>query len=159
MIALLQLFSTDRKLLEIRGNLIIRQLCINLRPERIYRTFADCIEKDEDIEFSSIMVQNLNNNLITAPELAELRKRLRNIDNKEGQAFFVALFKAWSHNAVATFSLCLLAQAYEQAYSLLQIFADLEMTVNMLIQIDKLVQLLESPVFTCQSPLNDAKAS
>lgn len=150
MIALLQLFSTDRKLLEIRGNLIIRQLCINLRPERIYRTFADCIEKDEDIEFSSIMVQNLNNNLITAPELAELRKRLRNIDNKEGQAFFVALFKAWSHNAVATFSLCLLAQAYEQAYSLLQIFADLEMTVNMLIQIDKLVQLLESPVFTCK---------
>ena len=27
--------------------------------------------------------------------------------------------------------------------------AELEMTVNMLIQIDKLVQLLESPVFTC----------
>lgn len=29
--------------------------------------------------------------------------------------------------------------------------AELEMTVNMLIQIDKLVQLLESPVFTCKS--------
>jgi hypothetical protein len=28
--------------------------------------------------------------------------------------------------------------------------ADLEMTVNTLIQIDKLVQLLESPVFTCK---------
>lgn len=28
--------------------------------------------------------------------------------------------------------------------------AELEMTVNMLIQIDKLVQLLESPVFTCE---------
>ena len=27
--------------------------------------------------------------------------------------------------------------------------AELEMTVTMLIQIDKLVQLLESPVFTC----------
>jgi hypothetical protein len=150
MVALLQLFSTDRKLLEIRGNLIIRQLCINLQPERIYRTLADCIEKDEDIDFSSIMVQNLNNNLITAPELAELRKRLRNPDSKDGQAFFVALFRAWCYNAVATFSLCLLAQAYEQAYNLLQIFADLEMTVNMLIQIDKLVQLLESPVFTCE---------
>jgi hypothetical protein len=149
MVALLQLFSTDRKLLEIRGNLIIRQLCINLQPERIYRTLADCIEKDEDIEFASIMVQNLNNNLITAPELAELRKRLRNLDSKDGQMFFVALFRAWCYNAVATFSLCLLAQAYEQAYNLLQIFADLEMTVNMLIQIDKLVQLLESPVFTC----------
>lgn len=28
------------------------------------------------------------------------------------------------------------------------------MTVNMLIQIDKLVQLLESPVFTCKHPMN-----
>jgi len=94
------------------------------------------------------MVQNLNNNLITAPELAELRKRLRNLETKDGQTFFMALFRSWCYNAVATFSLCLLAQAYEQAYNLLQIFAELEMTVNMLIQIDKLVQLLESPVFT-----------
>ena len=44
---LLQLFSTDRKLLETRGNLIIRQLCISLSAERIYRTLADCLEKDE----------------------------------------------------------------------------------------------------------------
>jgi Vacuolar protein 14 C-terminal Fig4p binding len=154
MVNLLQLFSTDRKLLEIRGNLIIRQLCMNLVPERIYRTLAECLEKDEDIEFASIMVQNLNNNLITAPELADLRKRLRNLDTKDGQMFFVALFKSWCQNAVATFSLCLLAQAYEQAYHLLQIFAELEMTVNMLIQIDKLVQLLESPVFTCKTTID-----
>jgi vacuole morphology and inheritance protein 14 len=82
MVNLLQLFSTDRKLLETRGNLIIRQLCVSLSAERIYRTLADCIEKEEDLEFASIMVQNLNNNLITAPELAELRKRLRNLETK-----------------------------------------------------------------------------
>ena len=40
------------------------------------------LEKEEDLEFASIMVQNLNNNLITAPELADLRKRLRNLDTK-----------------------------------------------------------------------------
>lgn len=148
MINLLQLFCTDRRLLETRGNLIIRQLCMSLPAERIYRTMADCLERDEDIEFASIMVQNLNNNLITAPELQDLRKRLRNLDSRDGQTFFTVLFRAWCVNAVATFSLCLLAQAYEQAYNLLQIFAELEMTVNMLIQIDKLVQLLESPVFT-----------
>jgi vacuole morphology and inheritance protein 14 len=84
MVNLLQLFSTDRKLLETRGNLIIRQLCTSLSPERIYRTLADCIEKEEDVEFASIMVQNLNNNLITAPELADLRKRLRNLETKVG---------------------------------------------------------------------------
>jgi len=31
------------------------------------------------------MVQNLNNNLITAPELADLRKRLRNLETRVSQ--------------------------------------------------------------------------
>jgi len=84
MVNLLQLFATNRKLLETRGNLIIRQLCVSLSAERIYRTLADCIEKEEDVEFASIMVQNLNNNLITAPELSDLRKRLRNLETKVG---------------------------------------------------------------------------
>ena len=44
---LLQLFCTDRKLLETRGNLIIRQLCTGLSAERIYRTLAETLEKDE----------------------------------------------------------------------------------------------------------------
>ncbi|KAL1900399.1 hypothetical protein Cpir12675_000981 [Ceratocystis pirilliformis] len=148
MVDLLRLFFSDRSLLETRGNLIIRQLCVNLSPEKIYRILADCIEKEDDIEFASIMVQNLNNNLITAPQLTELRKRLRNLDTKDGQTLFVALFRSWCFNSVATFSLCLLAQAYEQAYHLLQIFAEFDMTVNLLIQIDKLVQLIESPMFT-----------
>lgn len=47
MVNLLQLFSTDRHLLEIRGNLIIRQLCMNLSPERIYRTLANTLENEE----------------------------------------------------------------------------------------------------------------
>lgn len=150
---LLSLFCTDRALLQSRGNLIIRQLSTSLSAERIYRTLSDILsttyDTEEDIEFATLMVQNLNNNLITAPELADLRKRLRQLDSsKESQTFFTVLFKAWCGNAVATFSLCLLAQAYEQAYNLLQVFADMEMTVNTLIQIDKLVQLLESPVFT-----------
>lgn len=40
---------------------------------------------------------------------------------QDGQTLFVTLFRSWCYNAVATFSLCLLAQAYEQAYHLLQI--------------------------------------
>ena len=47
MVNLLQILCTDRRLLETRGNLIIRQLCVNLSAERIYRTLADCLEKDE----------------------------------------------------------------------------------------------------------------
>lgn len=148
MVNLLSLFSTDRRLLETRGSLIVRQLCIYLKSEKIYCTLAENLEKDEDLEFASIMVQNLNNNLMTSPELSDFRKRLKNLEFRDGQSLFVSLYRCWCHNAVATFSLCLLAQAYEQAANLLQIFAELEMTVSMLVQIDTLVQLLESPVFT-----------
>jgi len=61
---------------------------------------------------------------------------------------FSSLYRSWCHNAVAVFALCLLAQAYEHASNLLQIFAELELTVSLLVQIDKLVMLIESPVFT-----------
>lgn len=44
---LLELFSTDRRLLNSRGSLIIRQLCMNLNTERIYRTLAEILEKEE----------------------------------------------------------------------------------------------------------------
>jgi vacuole morphology and inheritance protein 14 len=66
------------------------------------------------------MVQNLHNNLVIAPELGDMRRRLKNLDTKDGQALFVSLYNSWCHNAVATFSLCLLAQAYEHASNLLQ---------------------------------------
>ncbi|KAI0258589.1 ARM repeat-containing protein [Gloeopeniophorella convolvens] len=149
MINLLDLFSTDRRLLETRGSLIIRQLCLNLSTERIYKAFAEVVEKEEDLEFASVIVQKLSTILITSPELADFRRRLKSLDTRQdGQALFVTLYRSWCHNAVAVFSLCLLAQAYEHASNLLSIFADLEMTVQILVQIDKLVQLIESPVFT-----------
>ncbi|KAF4619657.1 hypothetical protein D9613_005002 [Agrocybe pediades] len=149
MINLLELFSTDRRLLETRGSLIIRQLCLNLNTEKIYRTFAEIIEKEDDLEFASVIVQKLNIILITSPELSDFRKRLKSLETRQdGQALFTTLYRSWCHNAVSVFSLCLLAQAYEHASNLLHIFADLEITVPMLVQVDKLVQLIESPVFT-----------
>ncbi|KAF9967729.1 hypothetical protein BGZ70_008477 [Mortierella alpina] len=145
---MLSLFSTDRRLLENRGSVIIRQLCVSLNSERIYRTLAEILEKDEDLEFANTMVQNLNIILITAPELADLRKRLKSVDSRDGQALFAVLYRSWCHNPVSTFALCLMAQYYEHAVALLQSFAEFEITVNLLIQVDKLVQLIESPVFT-----------
>jgi len=47
MINLLELFSTDRRLLDTRGSLIIRQLCLNLNTEKIYKAFAEILEKEE----------------------------------------------------------------------------------------------------------------
>lgn len=145
---LLELFRSDPKLLETWGSLIIRQLCSSLDTERVFCTLAASLESYEDLEFASLMVQNLNMILVASPELAALRRRLRALDQKENQTLFVGLYRCWCHNAVSVFCLCLLTQAYEHAYNVLRIFAELEVTLTMLIQIDKLVQLLESPIFT-----------
>lgn len=39
----------------------------------------------QDLEFASIMVQNLNLIMITSPELAEFRKRLKTLESKVGR--------------------------------------------------------------------------
>ena len=62
---------------------------------------------------------------------------------------FGVLYRSWAHSPASLLSLCLLCQAYEHACEILTCFAELEMTVNFLLEIDKLVQLLESPIFTC----------
>ena len=69
-----------------------------------------------------MLVQTLTLILITTPELAPLRSLLKGLrTNKAGQAFFESLYRSWSHNAVATLALCLLAQAYHHARDLVQI--------------------------------------
>lgn len=74
------------------------------------------------------------------------------LDNIDLREMFRVLYKSWAHSPASLLSLCLLCQAYEHACEILTCFAELEMTVNFLLEIDKLVQLLESPIFTCMIP-------
>jgi vacuole morphology and inheritance protein 14 len=149
--SIVQLFYEDRTLLETRGALVIRKLCSLLDSASIYLAMAKILGNKVDLEFIALMVQTLNLILLTAPELAPLRKSLKcsfqaNATPQDRETFR-SLFLCWTHNAVSTFSLCLLAQAYNISSSLIQKFADADVTVGFLMQIDKLVQLLESPIF------------
>ena len=113
------------------------------------------------LEFVSTMVQTLNLILLTASELHGLRVLLAEAfdrsssddskatkeEDESANDLFDTLFKCWCHSPVATFSFCLLARAYEVAFDLVQKFSELDVSVGFLMQIDKLVQLLESPVF------------
>jgi vacuole morphology and inheritance protein 14 len=178
--AILSLFSKDRQLLETRGSLIIRKLCVLLNAKSVYIRLAKALMKYEKqnghpadvttLEFVSTMVQTLNLILLTASELHDLRSILSNcfqrlhLSDVEQQPkswtrqrkesaedsikVFVILFRCWSNNPVATFSLCLLAQAYSLSFSLVKRFSQMEdVSVGFLMQIDKLVYLLESPIF------------
>ncbi|KAK3565129.1 hypothetical protein QTP86_033380, partial [Hemibagrus guttatus] len=148
MISLLKRFSLERKLLETRGVFIIRQLCLLLHAENIFHSMADILLKEEDLKFASTMVQTLNTILLTSAELFQLRNQLKDLRTPESCALFCCLYRSWCHNPVATVSLCFLTQNYHHAYDLIQKFGDLEVTVDFLIEVDKLVQLIESPIFT-----------
>jgi vacuole morphology and inheritance protein 14 len=180
------LFRDDRQLLEQRGSLIVRNLCLHLRGEKVYATLARILLKERDMPFARVMIQALSLILLTADELLELRTLLQGScagagtgapskagalgrmigrsdganenadpnDPKRGFEAFQTLYRAFAHNAVATFSLCLLAQAYPLSAALVsgrggagESFAGVEVTLGFLMQIDKLVQLLESPIF------------
>ena len=56
-------------------------------------------------------------------------------------------FPAWCINPFATLSLCWLTESYAIAYEITQSLAQEEISISMLLQADKLVQLFESPVF------------
>lgn len=148
LLSLMNLFATDSQLLDDRGSFIIQQLCVLLSAEDIYRTFAEILLHEEDIKFASHMVQTLNIILLTSKELFELRNRLKDLKTENSCSLFVCLYRSWCFNPVATVSLCFLTQNYRHASQLLQKFGDLEVTVEFLTEIDKLVQLIESPIFT-----------
>lgn len=103
-------------------------------------------------QFCAVMIQTLSVILLTSRELRTLRDRLRRLRHNASSdpalvAFFCVIYEAFAHNAVATVSLCLLCELYEHAAELLTIVAGYEMTVDFLCELDKLVQLVESPVF------------
>lgn len=148
MINLLKRFSQERKLLDNRGAFIIRQLCLLLHAENIFHSMADILLKEEDLKFASTMVQTLNTILLTSAELFQLRNQLKDLRTQESCTLFCCLYRSWCHNPVATVSLCFLTQNYKHAYDLIQKFGDLEVTVDFLMEVDKLVQLIESPIFT-----------
>lgn len=148
-IFLLHNFQMDRLLLEKRGTLILRRLCALLDAEHVYRELSTILEKETDLDFARVMIEALNLILFTASELEELRALLKqSLSNLGGQDFFVALYSSWCHSPIATISLCLLAQAYQHASSVLQLFVEKDIDMRFLFQLDKLVKLLEMPIFT-----------
>ncbi|PIA26692.1 hypothetical protein AQUCO_09100085v1 [Aquilegia coerulea] len=111
-------FRIDHSLLEKRGALIIRRLCVLLDAERVYLELSTILEGEADLDFASIMVQALNLILLTSSELAELRALLKQ------------------------------SMAYQHASSVIQSLVEEDINVKFLVQLDKLIRLLETPIFS-----------
>ncbi|CAI9779134.1 unnamed protein product [Fraxinus pennsylvanica] len=145
---LIQNFRVDNSLLEKRGALIIRRLCVLLDAETVYRKLSTILEEESDLDFASIMVQALNLILLTSTELSDLRGLLKqSMFNDAGKKLFLSLYASWCHSPGAIISLCLLAQTYEHASSIIQSLVEEDINVKFLVQLDKLIHLVETPTF------------
>uniref|UniRef100_A0A6M2DYB2 Protein VAC14 homolog n=1 Tax=Xenopsylla cheopis TaxID=163159 RepID=A0A6M2DYB2_XENCH len=144
---LLDLFRSDKQLLDERGSFILRHLCVLLNAEDIYRTLANILLYETNLKFTSTMVETLNMLLLTASELYVLRNILKNLKSQESVSLFICLYKCWAHSPVSTIALCLLSQNYQHVSDLVKLFGNLELTVDLLTELDKLIQLIESPIF------------
>lgn len=166
---LLELFKREREMLETKGRLMIRHLCGHLDARRLYVTMARTLQHETSdqasLEFARQLVQTLSWILFTAAETKCLREELvrtgplADLEDSiavaaEGnpcpgpRALFLELLVPWFHNPVSALALCLWAQQDELAMELTARFATFEPTLDLLRQLDQLVHLLESPVFS-----------
>ncbi|KAL5122947.1 Protein VAC14 [Glycine soja] len=141
-------FRLDNSLLEKRGALIVRRLCVLLNAERVYRELSTILERESDFDFASIMVQALNLILLTSSELSEIRDLLKqSLVNPAGKDLYVSLYASWCHSPMAIISLCFLAQTYQHASAVIQSMEEEDINVKFLVQLDKLIRLMETPIF------------
>ncbi|KAL6450065.1 VAC14 Vacuole morphology and inheritance protein 14 [Candida maltosa Xu316] len=149
MIRLINIFEFESSDKTFKVEFIIRKLCVTLNSEIIFATLSEVLATLNDLDFLNTMIVTLNNILLTSQELLAFRKKLKNLDptKLEDWQLFASLFQSWCHNAPSAISLCLLTSNYELSYLIIKNLAELEVTSQLLIQLDVLVQLLESPIF------------
>lgn len=147
--ALYQLFHDRDLVFEERGTFIILNLCSMVKPDIIYKSFAEIITDNKtDSKFSCNLVQKLNHILITTQPLSGLRLRMGNDDDPEMVSLFHSLYYAWCHSPISVLTLCLLTNNFRQANGIVMAISQTDVNMELLTQIDWVVQLIESPVFS-----------
>ncbi|RCN29072.1 HEAT repeat protein [Ancylostoma caninum] len=145
-ISLLEMFRAEPALLNDRGVLIIRQLCLLMEPAHIYRALCVLLLREQSITFIQNVVSMLHGVLLTATELFILRDQLRMLEGKDSISLFECVFRCWCYRPIALLGLCLLSQNYAQAAEIALMLSQVDMTLDVLVEIDKLVNMIESPV-------------
>eukprot|EP00919_Chromeraceae_sp_WS-2016_P002118 GHVR01005147.1.p1 GENE.GHVR01005147.1~~GHVR01005147.1.p1 ORF type:complete len:683 (-),score=190.96 GHVR01005147.1:78-2126(-) len=141
---LLALFREDHNMLEQRGRLVVRQLCLHVDCEQFYLTAASALQVETDLALAHQTAHLLNWTLLTSKETRAFREKLVNAPSA---SLVKALVVPWMHNPVSALSLSLWLGEYMLAFELVKRLAILEPSVEFLVQLDQLVHLLETPIF------------
>ncbi|VDM32362.1 unnamed protein product [Hydatigera taeniaeformis] len=141
--------------LYVRGS----DLCLALGAKSVYYVMALIVSNLLKPKEAFTIVQTLNLILLTQPSVLDFREYLYTIDLNKDADLFEELYRAWSHNPVALLAFCLLTRNYTHCCEIVKSFSyfltqllihssgELNMSVDILMELDRLIQLLESPVF------------
>ncbi|RNF19652.1 HEAT repeat-containing protein [Trypanosoma cruzi] len=151
---LVDLFHAKADVLLPKAPTIIKQLQLRYQGEDLSQCEKLCLKLSsvlsvhEDKRFLEKVVITLSTLVLTSREFLPLREILnRGVDDERARTTFVGMYQCWRYNTVAALSLCLLSRAYEHAFQLIQFMGSLEMSAATLLQLERLVRLIESPIF------------
>ncbi|TGZ61151.1 hypothetical protein CRM22_008137 [Opisthorchis felineus] len=147
LLELVWFFDKNTTLLTQRGDMIITDLCHVLGADVVYRNISAIISYTKELPSAFVLVDTLNRILLTQPGLHDFRNQLRAIHTEDGCHLLDRLYRAWCHNPVALLSLYMLTQNYQQCNRLIKSFGEINMTVETLVEMDQLIQMIESPIF------------
>lgn len=108
-----------------------------------------------DLKFVSAFIQNMNHVTFNTEEARDLRDALKDciafqVNTEEcsrKSRLFHILLHSFSHNIAATLSMCLWAGAYRTVYLGLNMINPLDINLIFLLEIDRLIEMLERPIF------------
>lgn len=154
---LLHYFELKSPILLPKAPIIIKQLQLRYQGaqdgfascEKLFLKIAELLPQRHDLRFVTKLVIVLNTMLLTSKEFMPLRDVLRKGTNDpRARATLLGLYPCWCFDTTAAIALCLLTTAYSQALRLVVLLGNSEISPQALVQVDRLVQLLESPVFS-----------
>jgi vacuole morphology and inheritance protein 14 len=116
--------------------------------EKLFLKVAELLPGHSDKRFVNKLVIVLSTMLLSAKELLPLREVLKlGLLDERARGTFLGLYDCWAYDVLAALSLCLLTTAYDHAYRLVEYLGSTELSPQTLVQLDRLAQLIESPVF------------
>lgn len=174
--ALIQLHSFNEHLM-INFSNVLTFMCTLQPPEFVFVSFAVEVERfirrkmrrvpvhgpsvsansqlSADLSFVSSLVQHMSHVLLNSKEAKEVRDVLKDCicsgavteEDRQRSRLFHILLHSFSHNIAATVSLCLWCGAYRTASKLLSGINPLDINLVFLLEIDRVVEMLERPFF------------
>lgn len=152
---------------------VIAYMCRLQPPEFVFVSFAVELESfarrkcklseetlsdqtlSRELQFVSSFIQQMCHVLLNSKETKELRDELKDCigqraltdrDQRRKRLFHI-LLHSFSHNLVATTSICLWGGAFRTASLFLTNIDPLDINLMFLLELDKLVELIERPLF------------